>query len=58
LKEDYDRVFVEVWENGKIVKIKRFRDAFEAWEWIVENDIKYYTVSKAICVIDNSGWAD
>lgn len=52
---EYDRIYVEVWKLGNLSEIKRFSDALEAWKWIIEHNVETYSVSKGLCVVDNSG---
>jgi len=41
-------------EKPKIKEIKRFYNAIEAWKFVLDNNIKSYSVDAGECVIDNS----
>jgi len=63
------KIFIEVWEplpddkvekthglliDHHVTKREFFNDLVSAWEWVITNEPKKYTVFKAECIIDNS----
>lgn len=53
-------IFIIVWKEHtskdelEIIEIRRFFDAIRAWQYVIDNNIKKYTVHSASCVIDQS----
>lgn len=49
--------FVAVWGEHKIENILHFYSAMDAWQYVTDMKIQFYSVYEADCVIDNSGEA-
>ncbi len=48
------RYFLNVWDDGGNMEILPFFFLIACWQYVLENNIKHYSVYEAECVIDNS----